>query len=64
MTNLYNLDAKLDILEYDVSNEQSLESLNYWFNELNDKVETDKLILCLAGNKNDVDASEKKSASF
>ena len=43
----------------DVTNEQSLESLNYWLNELNDKVEIDNMILCLAGNKNDVEASKK-----
>ena len=40
--------------------EQSLESLNYWLNELSDKVDQDNMLLCLAGNKNDVDSSEKK----
>ena len=38
---------------------QSLDSLNYWLNELNDKVEIDNMILCLAGNKNYVEASKK-----
>ena len=60
MTNLYYRDAQVAILTYDVTNEQTLESLNYWLNELNDKVEIDNMILCLAGNKNDVDASEKR----
>ena len=59
MTNLYYRDAQVAILTYDVTNEQSLESLNYWLNELNDKVEIDNMILCLAGNENDVDASKK-----
>ena len=59
MTNLYYRDAQVAILTYDVTNEQSLESLNYWLNELNDKVEIDNMILCLAANKNDVDASKK-----
>ena len=59
MTNLYYRDAQVAILTYDVTNEQSLESLNYWLNELNDKVEIDNMILCLAGNKNDVEASKK-----
>ena len=59
MTNLYYRDAQVAILTYDVTNEQSLESLNYWLNELNDKVEIDDMILCLVGNKNDVDASRK-----
>ena len=59
MTNLYYRDAQVAILTYDVTNEQSLDSLNYWLNELNDKVEIDNMILCLAGNKNDVEASKK-----
>ena len=60
MTNLYYRDAQVAILTYDITNDQSLESLNYWLKELNDKVETDNMVLCLAGNKNDVDASERK----
>ena len=60
MTNLYYRDAQVAILTYDVTNEQSLESLNYWLSELKDKVEVDNMVLCLAGNKNDVDSSEKK----
>ena len=60
MTNLYYRDAQVAILTYDVTNESSLESLNYWLNELNDKVEIDNMVLCLAGNKNDVDPSEKR----
>ena len=60
MTNLYYRDAQVAILTYDVTNESSLESLNYWLNELNDKVEIDNMLLCLAGNKNDVDPSEKR----
>ena len=60
MTNLYYRDAQVAILTYDVTNDQSIESLNYWLNELKDKVEIDNMILCLAGNKNDVDASEKR----
>jgi len=58
-TTLYYRDAQVAILTYDVTNEQSLESLNYWLNELNDKVEIHNMILCLAGNKNDVEASKK-----
>ena len=60
MTNLYYRDAQVAILTYDITNDQSLESLNYWLNELNDKVEIENMVLCLAGNKNDVDASERK----
>ena len=60
MTNLYYRDAQVAILTYDVTNEQSLESLNYWLNELNDKVEIDNMVLCLAGNKSDIESSKRK----
>ena len=60
MTNLYYRDAQVAILTYDVTNEASLESLDYWLKELNDKVDQDNMLLCLAGNKNDVDPNEKK----
>ena len=60
MTNLYYRDAQVAILTYDVSNEQSLESLNYWLNELNDKTEINDMLLCLAGNKIDVEASKRQ----
>ena len=60
MTNLYYRDAQVAILTYDVTNEQSLESLSYWLKELNDKVDQDNMLLCLAGNKNDVDPKDKR----
>ena len=60
MTNLYYRDAQVAILTYDVTNEQSLDSLTYWLKELNDKVDQDNMLLCLAGNKNDVDSSQKR----
>ena len=60
MTNLYYRDAQAAILTYDVTNPVTIDSLNYWLNELKDKVDQDNMILCLAGNKNDVDSSEKK----
>lgn len=59
MTNLYYRDANVAILTYDVTCEQSLESLNYWLKELNDKVDQDNMLLFLAGNKCDVEPSKK-----
>ena len=59
MTNLYYRDAQVAILTYDVTNEESFEGLNYWLNELSEKVERDSMLLCLVGNKNDVEASKK-----
>ena len=45
-------------LTYNVTNEQSFESLNYWLNKLNDKVEIDNIILLLADDKIDVEVSK------
>lgn len=60
MANLYYQDAAAAILTYDVSNEKSFESLNYWIEELRNKIDQDKIVLCLAGNKCDKDQNEKK----
>jgi Ras-related protein Rab-5C len=60
MANLYYHDASAAILTYDVSNEKSYESLNYWIEELKNKVDKDKLVLCLAGNKCDREVIDKK----
>ena len=59
MTNLYYRDAQFAILTYDITNDQSLESLKYWLKELNDKVESENKVLCLSGNKNYMDTSER-----
>lgn len=60
MANLYYQDAAAAILTYDVTNEKSFESLNYWIDELRNKIDQDKIVLCLAGNKCDREISEKK----
>ena len=60
MTNLYYRDAQVAILTYDVGKEETLDSLTYWLKELNDKVDQDNMLLCLAGNKNDIDPSKKR----
>ena len=60
VTNLYYKDANVVILTYDITNEQSFESLNYWLNELNEIENNENMLLCLAGNKCDVDLNEKK----
>ena len=56
MGELYYRDAQVVLLTYDVTNEESLESLKYWISGVNNN----NRILCLVGNKNDVDANEKK----
>lgn len=60
MASLYYQDAAAAILTYDVTNEKSFESLNYWIDELKNKIDQDKIVLCLAGNKCDSDPNDKK----
>ena len=60
MANLYYRDANAAILTYDVTNEYSFKSVEYWLNELRYKINEDGLILCLAGNKCDVTPNERK----
>lgn len=59
MANLYYKEAAVAILTYDVTNEQSLESLGYWIEELKAKADNN-ILLCLAGNKVDVPPNEVK----
>ena len=40
---------------YDITNEKSFESLNFWVEELKYKSDQEKLVLCLAGNKCDME---------
>lgn len=60
MGNLYYKDASAAILTYDITNKKSLEGLNYWIEELKNKCNTEKMVICLVGNKCDVDNSERK----
>ena len=60
MTNLYYRDAQVAIITYDITNESSFSSIEFWINELKYKVENENMILCLVGNKCDVGANEKK----
>ncbi|KAL4449311.1 hypothetical protein ABPG74_015693 [Tetrahymena malaccensis] len=55
MTQLYYNDAQAAILVYDVQNAQTFQSLEYWLKELENKVSNQGMILCIAGNKCDVD---------
>lgn len=60
MANLYYRDASAAILTYDITNEKTFESLSFWVEELKYKCDQEKLVLCLAGNKCDVENSERK----
>ncbi len=51
MPNLYYKDAIAPISVNDISNTETLESLDYWINELNDNTDNKNLIFSIAGNK-------------
>ena len=60
MTNLYYRDAQVAILTYDVTNQETFQDLNYWLEQLKDKVNADNMLLFLAGNKCDVNSDMKR----
>ena len=60
MTNLYYRDAQVALLTYDITNESSFNSIDFWIQELKYKVENENMILCLVGNKCDVSNDERK----
>ena len=60
MTNLYYRDAQVAILTYDITNESSFSSIEFWIQELKYKVENENMIICLVGNKCDVNSNERK----
>ena len=62
MTNLYYRDAQVAILTYDITEEESFKSLQFWIEELKYKVENDNMIICLVGNKCD-DSDDKRKVS-
>ena len=53
-------DAQVAILTYDITNESSFSSIEFWIQELKYKVENENMILCLVGNKCDVNSNERK----
>ena len=64
MTNLYYRDAQVAILTYDITNESSFTSIDFWIEELKYKVENENMILCLVGNKCDVSDNERKVSNI
>lgn len=64
MANLYYQDAAAAILTYDITSEKTLQSLNYWIDELKNKVDQNKIVLCIAGNKCECDPNERKISTL
>ena len=59
MASLYYKDAVAAILVYDVSKEESLQSLDFWVKELSQNIDDKNFIISLAGNKCDLPSDEK-----
>jgi len=60
MASLYYKDAVAAILVYDVSNSETLESLDYWVKELNENIDNTNFIISVAGNKCDLPNENKQ----
>ncbi len=60
MASLYYKDASAAILVYDITNQESFNSMEYWINELNEKIDNDKFLIAVAGNKSDLPPDERK----
>lgn len=54
MANLYYRDAQVALLTYDITNQGSFDSLEFWLKELESKIKDDRMIVCLVGNKSDL----------
>ena len=54
ITSHYFNNADGILLVYDISNRESFEKLNYWLNEINQKIDKNKINLILVGNKRDI----------
>ena len=63
LVELYYKDSVAAILVYDVSNKESLESLDYWVKELEVNVDNSNFIISVAGNKCDL-SNEMKKVSY
>lgn len=55
---MYYRDAVAALICYDLTNERSFESVNYWTNEMQQKNNMSNFVIALAGNKCDIDQKE------
>jgi len=60
MIHLYFNGAQGAIFTYDVTNLESMEKLDHWINTLKENCDKNEMILCLAGNKCDMDNNQRK----
>eukprot|EP00330_Aristerostoma_sp_ATCC50986_P004713 CAMPEP_0114584646 /NCGR_PEP_ID=MMETSP0125-20121206/8313_1 /TAXON_ID=485358 ORGANISM="Aristerostoma sp., Strain ATCC 50986" /NCGR_SAMPLE_ID=MMETSP0125 /ASSEMBLY_ACC=CAM_ASM_000245 /LENGTH=75 /DNA_ID=CAMNT_0001779179 /DNA_START=253 /DNA_END=480 /DNA_ORIENTATION=+ len=58
MAPLYFRDAQAALLVYDVTDNRTFTSLDYWVKELDEKIRDDYMVVLMAGNK--IDLEKKK----
>ena len=63
LMSVYYRDSHAAILVYDHSNKKSLDALKYWISELNERIDTDNIIMKIAGNKFDLYEGLKEKIS-
>ena len=54
ITNLYIKGSNIVILIYSIDSLNSFEQLNYWYSAVKEKLDDDKHIVCVVGNKSDL----------
>ena len=60
MLPLYYRDAQAAIIVYDIGQEKTFKGVKYWVDELAKKCDMSKVVIALAGNKCDLDESQRK----
>ena len=60
MVSLYYRDASAAIICYDLSDDKTFTSVHFWINEMINNNDRDEFVMALAGNKCDIDESQKK----
>ena len=60
MVSLYYRDAAAAIICYDVTDERSFASVQYWVDEMENNCGKGEVVLALCGNKCDIDDEERK----
>ncbi len=60
MVSLYYRDAAASIICYDISDDKSFTSVHFWINEMLNNNDKEEFVMALAGNKSDIDPSQRK----
>ena len=60
MVSLYYRDAAAAIICYDLTDEKSFNSVHFWINEMLNNNDKEDFVMVLAGNKCDIESSQRK----